>query len=559
MACYRFRHKSDDRDRLWCPGVAQRAGQLLEGRPTPNHGDPLEPARERMADAISVVGPGCARYSTAVYPAGQRRHASESPKVSGTCRAGDKQWWHHDAAQALVHKMDGGFLYWGWGDWIMAVVTVNERIRTTELPSLVGKQVELAGWLHTVRRLGGVTFLVLRDGWGTAQIVSERPEEMAHLVGGDVQPESVLCVRGMVVASPQAPGGVELHAPQIEVLEAVAEPLPVVIGKKEIKAGLVTQLDHAVFVNRHPARRAVYRLAAGAMAAFREHLAGRGFTEIQSPKLVASATESGANVFAVDYFGQTAYLAQSPQFYKQIMVGVFERVYEVGPVFRAEPHDTTRHVNEYVSLDVEFGFIENHFTVMALLRDVLAHICAQLAERYPAELALAAIDLPQVPAQIPHIHFAEAQELILRRHGVDVRGEPDLSPQDERWLGEWAQAEHGSDFLFVTGYPAAKRPFYTHPDPARPGFTNSFDLLFRGTELVTGGQRLHRYADYLAALAARGLPVEPFATYLEAFRYGMPPHGGFAIGLERLLMQMAGMPNIRLASLFPRDLARLAP
>jgi nondiscriminating aspartyl-tRNA synthetase len=306
-------------------------------------------------------------------------------------------------------------------------------------------------------------------------------------------------------------------------------------------------------------RRAAFRLSAGVMAAFRAALNARGFTEIQTPKFVAAATESGANVFAVDYFGQPAYLAQSPQFYKQIMVGVFERVYEVAPVFRAEPHDTIRHLSEYVSLDVEFGFIENHFTVMALLRDVLAHIFASLRENYAADLALAGADLPSVPAAIPHLHFTAAQEWIYRAHGVDVRGEPDLSPQDERWLGEWAQREHGSDFLFVSGYPMVKRPFYTHPDPARPEYSNSFDLLFRGQELVTGGQRLHRYADYLASLQSRGLSAAPFASYLDAFRYGMPAHGGFAIGLERLLMQLVAAPNLRLTTLFPRDLNRLTP
>jgi nondiscriminating aspartyl-tRNA synthetase len=295
------------------------------------------------------------------------------------------------------------------------------------------------------------------------------------------------------------------------------------------------------------------------MAGYRATLNGLGFTEIQTPKLVASATEGGANVFAVKYFGRQAYLAQSPQFYKQIMVGVFERVYEVAPVFRAEPHDTVRHLSEYVSLDVELGFIDDHFTVMALLRDLLAHIFASLAATHAADLALAGAGLPSVPPAIPHLHFAAAQEWIYRTHGVDVRGEPDLSPQDERWLGEWARIEHGSDFLFVSGYPMVKRPFYTHEDPARPLYSNSFDLLFRGIELVTGGQRLHRYADYLAALAARGLRPDPFEGYLEAFRYGMPPHGGFAIGLERLLMQLTGVPNLRLTTLFPRDLNRLAP
>ena len=434
-----------------------------------------------------------------------------------------------------------------------------ERVRSTEVAAHVGQRVELQGWLHAVRRLGGVTFVVVRDGWGTVQAVVEEAGQLASIVDGEIQPESVIRLSGVVTAAPQAPGSVELHQPAVEIITPVTEPLPVLIGKKEVKAALTTQLDHAVFVNRHPARRAVFRLGAGVMAAFREHLNSRGFTEIQTPKLVASATESGANVFAVDYFGQKAFLAQSPQFYKQIMVGVFERVYEVAPVFRAEPHDTTRHINEYVSLDVELGFIENHFTVMGVLRDVLAHIFASLAERYGAELTLAAAQLPIVPATIPHIHFADAQELILKLHGVDVRGEPDLSPQDERWLGEWAKTEHGSDFLFVTGYPMAKRPFYTHSDPTRPGYSNSFDLLFRGTELVTGGQRLHRYADYQAALAERGLSEEPFVTYLETFRYGMPPHGGFAIGLERLLMQLTGAPNLRLTTLFPRDLNRLAP
>jgi nondiscriminating aspartyl-tRNA synthetase len=331
------------------------------------------------------------------------------------------------------------------------------------------------------------------------------------------------------------------------------------LHKRTLKENLPVLLDHAVVANRHPTRQAIFRLAAGVMAGFRATLTARHFTEVQTPKIVASATESGANVFELGYFGRSAYLAQSPQFYKQIMVGVFERVFEVGPVFRAEPHDTTRHTNEYVSLDVEFGFIENHFTVMALLCEVITGILGNLAQNYAAELALLKVKMPIVPDVIPHLHFAEAQALILKLHGADVRGEPDLSPQDERWLGEWAMTEHGSDFLFVTGYPMGKRPFYTHPDPSNPQYSNSFDLLFRGTELVTGGQRLHLYQDYLNALTKGGLPVEPFETYLEAFRYGMPPHGGFAIGSERLLMQLLGLPNLRLTTLFPRDMTRLTP
>ncbi|MEZ4556340.1 MAG: aspartate--tRNA(Asn) ligase [Caldilineaceae bacterium] len=441
----------------------------------------------------------------------------------------------------------------------MHTATKARTIRTTEIAAHVGESVRIQGWLHTLRLLGGVNFAVVRDGWGTVQAVSEDAADFAALTARALQPETVLALEGTVVASDFAPGGYELHAPRLEVITPVEEALPVLISKREIKAALPNMLDHAVTVNRHPARRAVFRLAAGVMAAFRAHLTARDFTEIQTPKIVASATESGANVFTLDYFGRPAYLAQSPQFYKQIMVGVFTRVFEVGPVFRAEPHDTVRHINEYVSLDVEFGFIDNHFTVMALLRDVMAAIFAHLGEAHAPELALAGADLPQVPAVIPHIHFAEAQELLLARHGVDVRGEPDLSPQDERLLGAWAKAEHGSDFLFVTGYPMVKRPFYTHGDPARPAFSNSFDLLFRGTELVTGGQRLHRYQDYLDALAKAGYPAAPFEQYLEAFRYGMPPHGGFAIGLERLLMQLTAAPNLRLTTLFPRDMQRVSP
>jgi nondiscriminating aspartyl-tRNA synthetase len=430
-------------------------------------------------------------------------------------------------------------------------------IRTVEAREHVGEMVEVRGWLHAVRRLGGVAFVVVRDGWGTIQAVTEDEADLAPLAG--LALESVVGLRGCVMANPQAPGGLELQQPAFTVITPIADAPPLPLHKRQLNAALPTLLDHAVVLNRHPARRAVFRLAAAVMAGFRATLNARAFTEVQTPKIVASATESGANVFKLDYFGRPAFLAQSPQFYKQIMVGVFERVYEVGPVFRAEPHDTIRHVNEYVSLDVEFGFIDNHFTVMGLLREVLAGIFAHLSQQCAAELALLEAALPVVPAEIPYIHFAEAQELIFQRHGEDVRGEPDLSPQDERWLAEWARQEHGSDFLFVTGYPMVKRPFYTHPDPARPAYSNSFDLLFRGTELVTGGQRLHVYGDYLAALARAGYPAEPFETYLEAFRHGMPPHGGFAIGLERLLTQLLGLPNVRLATLFPRDLGRVTP
>ncbi len=434
-----------------------------------------------------------------------------------------------------------------------------ERIYTTEVARHVGERVRVAGSLHILRRLGGINFLVLRDARGMVQVVVDTPAALASLDG--LLPETVLAVEGLVVAEPQAPGGIEIRAPGFEILSPVRAALPFSLNKPALKASLPVFLDHAVIGLRHAQKRALFRLSAGVMAGFRATLNGLGFTEIQTPKLVASATESGANVFAVDYFGQRAYLAQSPQFYKQIMVGVFERVYEVGPVFRAEPHDTVRHINEYVSLDVELGCIRDHRDVMAVASAVMRGILAHLQAHYAAELeTLGVTALPVAPAEIPAIYFPVAQELILARWGEDCRGEPDLAPQHERWLGEWARTEFGSDFLFVTGYPMGKRPFYTHPNPADPAYSNSFDLLFRGVELITGGQRLHLYQDYLDALARQGVTdLAPYETYLEAFKFGMPPHGGFAIGLERFVMQLLGLDNIRLGTLFPRDLSRLAP
>lgn len=432
----------------------------------------------------------------------------------------------------------------------------STRFLSSELGTHVGERVAIAGWVHRLRQLSNVSFLIVRDRMGLSQVVVEDPALIQQIAA--LHSESVVCIEGLVVAEPQAPGGVELHAPSVSALSS-SEPPPFDLFRPAINAQLPTLLDHAALSLRHPRSRATWRLCAAAMRGFRETLNGQGFTEIQTPKIVASATESGANVFAIDYFGRPAYLAQSPQFYKQMMVGVYERVYEVGPVFRAEPHDTPRHLNEYVSLDVEFGFIENHTTVMAMLTEVLRGIMHTICENAAPEIDLLKLTPPEVPAVIPAIHFSEALELIYRETGEDARHEPDLAPSHERWLGEWAVREHGSEFLFVTGYPMVKRPFYTHPDPARPAYSNSFDLLFRGLELVTGGQRLHLYADYLAALAARGLAPEAFEGYLEAFKYGMPPHGGFAIGLERLVARLTGAQNVREAALFPRDQQRLTP
>jgi nondiscriminating aspartyl-tRNA synthetase len=420
----------------------------------------------------------------------------------------------------------------------------SEAVPVAEVAARIGESICVQGWVHATRPLGAITFLVLRGGRGTLQCIVEG--------GCALGPESVVRLWGTAREEARAPGGVELHVTRVETLVEVAEPPPVTLSKNKLKAGLPTVLEHAAVTLRHPSRRAVFRLSAAAMRGFRDHLNEAQFTEVQTPKIVASATEGGANVFEIGYFGNKAYLAQSPQFYKQTMVGVFERVFEVGPVFRAEPHATTRHLSEYVSLDVELGFIENHFCVMGVLRGVLEGIFEEMRRTCEAELTLLGVTLPQLPAEIPHIHFREVRA----RFGGS---EPDLSPQEERELGAWALSEFGSPFVFVTGYPMSKRPFYTHAEPGAPEWSNSFDLLFHGLELVTGGQRLHRYENYVQALEAAGLPMAPFEGYLEAFRFGMPPHGGFAIGLERLLMQLVGASNIRETTLFPRDMNRLTP
>jgi nondiscriminating aspartyl-tRNA synthetase len=427
------------------------------------------------------------------------------------------------------------------------------RVLAADLPEHVGEHVTIAGWLHRRRELKSVTFLILRDRSGLAQVVLR--DTGTDLPGE----ETVLQVSGMVTASQQAPGGAELTEPVITLLSGPAAPPPLEIYRPAVTAGLPAILDGAPTSLRHPSLRAGFEISAASVAGFRAALDRLGFTEVHTPKIVESATESGASVFGVNYFGRPAYLAQSPQFYKQALVGVFERVYEVGPVFRAEPHDTGRHLAEYTSLDAEFGFIADHRDVMAVLREVIAGMAAGVRERARAATELLGLELPEVPAVIPDILFPDAQELIAAHAGWDPRGEPDLSPADERWLGEWALRELGSDLLFVTGYPMAKRPFYTHPDPARPGCSNGFDLIFRGVELVTGGQRLHRHEDYLAALAARGQDPAPYAGYLQVFEHGMPPHGGFAIGLERWTSRLTGASNVREVTLFPRDLHRLRP
>jgi nondiscriminating aspartyl-tRNA synthetase len=418
----------------------------------------------------------------------------------------------------------------------------------SELPHAINQQVTVGGWIHAVRNLGGVQFVVLRDGSATVQLVLRKSLT-------SMNPETVVRVTGIVSSEPRAPQGIEIREPEVEILSEAANPLPIDVAGQFPPASLPTRLNNAAVALRHPQAQNWIKITAHLVKGFRDTLSSLGFVEIHTPKILEMPSESGANVFQIEYFGRPAYLAQSPQFYKQMMVGSLGRVFEVGPVFRAEPHDTARHLSQYTSLDAEVGFIEDHHTVM----DLAAKVVARMLQEAKTHFGDWPYDWPLLPETFPVVHFKDAMAMISRAIGEDVTEEPDLSPAHEAWLGEWARSEFGSDFLFVEGYPALKRPFYTHPDPENPQYTRSFDLIFRGQELITGGQRLYHFADYVEALKRHGLSERGLSGYLAAFRYGMPPHGGFAIGLERFVARLTGVSNIRDVTLFPRDMKRLQP
>ncbi|MEU8204016.1 aspartate--tRNA(Asn) ligase [Streptosporangium sp. NPDC049046] len=433
-----------------------------------------------------------------------------------------------------------------------------QRILSTQLSAHVGETVHVAGWIHRRRLLKSVAFLILRDATGLTQVVVSEETVRAQLEA--LPEETTVSVVGTVTAERSAPGGVEITSPVIEALTDPAQPVPFDLYRPDLRVSLPTMLDHAPVALRHPKLAAVHRIGAAAVGGFRAALEAMSFVEIHTPKIVGAATESGANVFRLDYFGRPAYLAQSPQLYKQIMVGVFERVYEVGPVFRAEPSDTARHLASYTSLDAEMGFVEDHRDVIAACHATVAGMLAGIRAAAGPSLELLDVTMPVLPENPVVVHFSDVLEMIGKATGEDITDEPDLAPAHERWIGEWASREHGSDFVFVEGYPTAHRAFYTHPDPARPGHSRAFDLIFRGLELVSGGQRMHRHDDYVRTLTARGeSDLSAYSGYLDAMRSGMPPHGGFAFGLERFMARLLDVQNIRQVTLFPRDLHRLAP
>ncbi len=433
-------------------------------------------------------------------------------------------------------------------------------VSTEQVSQHLEATVEIKGHVQTLRKLGNLVFIVVRDIAGTVQVVVDDAnllpvvEQLGH--------EMPVSIIGQVVAHPSGSAQkCEIRATAISPLSTRNGTLPVEVSKdKSVEAlAINTLLDYRPLTLRNEKVRSIFRIEAALCQGFRGFLSSEKFTEIHSPKIVSTGTEGGAQLFALEYFGKTAYLAQSPQFYKQMMVGVFERVYEIGPVYRAEEHDTTRHLNEYISMDVELGFIHSEDDLMALETRLLKAMFNAVSETCIRELELHGAKLPEI-GTIPRIKLSEACALLREHCSWKSAGleSSDLDPEGERLLCEYFSKTEGSQMVFVTHYPWSVRPFYAMPE-LHSGLSKSFDLLYKGLEITTGGQRIHEYQQLLSCMEARGLNSQSFADYLQCFKYGMPPHGGFAIGLERLTKQLLGLPSVKQTALFPRDRNRLTP
>lgn len=431
------------------------------------------------------------------------------------------------------------------------------RIISSELSGQDGKEVEVAGWVHNVRDVKKLVFVVMRDRAGKFQVIfkDESVLEQARKLGL----EDVIVVRGIAKNNPSVKmGGVEVEARSVEVLSKAASPLPVDVAEKT-DTGFEARFDHRPIDLRREEAQAVFRVRNTLCSTFRNFLSSKGFTEIHTPKIIATGTEGGTNMFEVKYFERQAFLAQSPQFYKQMLVGAgFERVFELSPVFRAEEHNTPFHLNEYVSMDVEFGFIQNEEDVMAVVSSLIAEMVASVVEKNKKELQLFGVDLKVPKTPFPVVRYWELPE-IMKAAGKEFGQFEDLSREHEKIICDYARAKFGSDFVFVDHYPAEIRPAYTMPYEKDPRYTRGFDLLYNGLELITGGQRIHQYELLRKRFQEKGFDPDKFGFYFEVFKYGMPPHGGFAIGLERITTRLLGLNNVREAAFFPRDRTRVTP
>ncbi|MBD3280165.1 aspartate--tRNA(Asn) ligase [Candidatus Dojkabacteria bacterium] len=432
-----------------------------------------------------------------------------------------------------------------------------QRILSNQLKEKIGAEVLVQGWLHSLRMLGAVNFLHVRDRGGITQVVIEDKGELEKVK--DLQPGSVLTIEGSVQESAQFETGAEIIEPEISVEVPIIEPLPLDISKKEIHANLDTILDYRPLALRNEKQAAIFKIQATILKGFRRSMSAQGFEEFVSPVLMGVPSESGADVFEAKYFENKAYLAQSPQIYKQIMVGVFERVFTIAKVFRAEKHNTSRHIMELTQLDGEMGFIETFDEVLDVVEIVVRDILELIESERGDEIKSLGIELPKVPeGKFPKVKVKEIFTIVEERTGKGVkREELDLEPDDEREIGKWALEEHGSDFVWVLNFKANKN-FYTWDNPEDTEESLSFDLVCRGLEWLSGTHRIHEYELLLERLKKQGLTSENFDHYLQAFKYGMPSEAGFSLGLERMTQQICQLSNIREATLFPSDLKRIA-
>jgi len=437
-----------------------------------------------------------------------------------------------------------------------------ERTLIGELGKYVGETVSISGWVDVRRDQGKMVFFDFRDRSGKVQGVV-LPGSLAMEAAKDIRNEYVVRVEGVVNKRPEKNinpemqnGDIELEINKIEVL-APAAPLPFDMSESGFNLDLTTQLDHRALVLRHPRLQAIFKVQNVIIDSFREYLKSQDFFEFQAPAITPAVAEGGAEVFEVNYFDKKAYLSQSPQLYKQIVMSAFERVFSVNKIFRAEPSATTRHLTEVVSLDAEFAFIDSWRDVRDVSEATVRYILKEVEEKCAAELKLLGTKLPVIIDKTPTLSLTEAQEKIFAKNGRDVRGEKDLNPEDERELCVIIKEETGSDFVYVYGYPTHKKPFYVYPNPENPEFNEGMDLLCRGVEWLSGGRRINDYDQLMTHVKQWGMDPDKIAMFLEAFRYGVPPEGGFAFGAERMTMQILELKNVREACMFPRDMNRI--
>ncbi len=433
------------------------------------------------------------------------------------------------------------------------------EIRDILTGGLNGKEIKIRGAVHTIRDMSEFSFVVLRKYEGLVQCVYE-DGKIPDFNIKNLREESTVEIKGIVALEERAPGGFEIRITGIRVLSEPAPDtaMPIPVSKWKLNTSLETKLSLRPISLRNVRERAIFKIQEGIARGFRDFMFLQNFTEIRTPKIVAGNAEGGANVFKLEYFGKKAFLAQSPQFYKQTMVGVYDRVFEVAPVFRAEKHNTTRHLNEYTSLDFEMGYIDGFEDIMEMEAAMLKYTFQFLAEEYAKEVKLLGIVFPDM-LSFPAVRFDEAKRLVSEKYDRKIRNPYDLEPEEEILIGRYFKEEYNSDFVFVTHYPSKKRPFYAMDDPADSKFTLSFDLLFKGMEITTGGQRIHSYEEQTAKMIARGMDPDDFTNFLMIHKHGMPPHGGLGIGLERLTMRLLDEQNVRETTLFPRDVSRLEP